>query len=94
MRSPRLSRYHYNCNQPESQIHAYVEQDGRHILARLDKTELQEWIKILNEERPSLETLWKAFDWIIQDAEYVTLQEVISEASHAIIQSISNILRS
>jgi len=31
-------------------------------LARLDKTELQEWIEMLNKEEPSLEILYKAFD--------------------------------
>ena len=50
-------------------------------LAGLDKAELREWIEMLDEEEPDLEILCKAFDWMIQDAQYVTVQEVVSQAA-------------
>jgi hypothetical protein len=50
-------------------------------LAGLDRTELQEWIEMPDEEEPSLEILCRAFDWMIQDAQYVTVQEVVSQAA-------------
>jgi hypothetical protein len=34
-------------------------------LAGLDRTELQEWIEMPDEEEPDLEILCKAFDWMI-----------------------------
>ena len=50
-------------------------------LAGLDRTELREWIEMPDEEEPSLEILCRAFDWMIQDAQYVTVQEVVSQAA-------------
>ena len=47
-------------------------------LAGLDRTELQEWIEMPDKEEPSLEILCKAFDQMIQDVQYVTVQEVVS----------------
>ena len=49
-------------------------------MASLDKTELQEWIEMPNKEEPDLEILYKVFDWIIQDVQYTTMQEVVSQA--------------
>src|SRR5277367_6450351 len=34
-----------------------------------------------DEEEPELEILCKTFDWMIQDAQYVTVQEVVSQAA-------------
>ena len=34
-----------------------------------------------DEEEPDLEILCKAFDWMIQDAQYTTVQEVVSQAA-------------
>jgi hypothetical protein len=42
-------------------------------LAGLDRTELREWIKMPDEEESNLEILCKAFDWMIQDAQYTTV---------------------
>jgi hypothetical protein len=50
-------------------------------LASLDRTELREWIEMPDEEEPDLEILCKAFDWMIQDAQYTTVQEVVSQAA-------------
>jgi RecQ family ATP-dependent DNA helicase len=50
-------------------------------LAGLDRAELREWIEMPDEEEPDLEILCKAFDWMIQDAQYVTVQEVVSQAA-------------
>jgi hypothetical protein len=50
-------------------------------LAGLDRTELQEWIEMPDEEEPDLEILCEAFDWMIQDAQYTTVQEVVSQAA-------------
>ena len=50
-------------------------------LAGLDRTELREWIEMPDEEEPDLEILCKAFDWMIQDAQYITVQEVVSQAA-------------
>jgi hypothetical protein len=47
-------------------------------LAGLDRTELREWIEMPDEEEPDLEILYKAFDWIIQNAQFTTVQEVVS----------------
>jgi hypothetical protein len=47
-------------------------------LAGLNRTELREWIKMLDKEEPDLEILCKAFDWMIQDAQYTIVQEVVS----------------
>jgi hypothetical protein len=50
-------------------------------LARLDRTELQEWVEMPDEEEPDLEILCRTFDWMIQDVQYVTVQEVVSQAA-------------
>ena len=50
-------------------------------MAGLDRTEIREWIEMLNDEEPELRTLCKAFDWMIQDAQYTTVQEVVSQAA-------------
>jgi hypothetical protein len=50
-------------------------------LARLDRTELREWIEMPDEEELDLEILYKAFDWMIQDVQYTTVQEVVSQAA-------------
>ena len=39
------------------------------------------WIEMPDEEEPDLEILCKAFDWMIQDAQYTTVQEVVSQAA-------------
>ena len=50
-------------------------------LARLDRTELREWIEMPDHEEPELEVLCKAFDWMIQGAQFTTVQEVVSQAA-------------
>jgi hypothetical protein len=50
-------------------------------LAGLDRTELWEWIEMPDKEEPDLEILCKAFDWMIQDTQYTTVQEVVSQAA-------------
>jgi hypothetical protein len=50
-------------------------------LAGLDRTELQKWVEMPDEEKPDLEILYRAFDWMIQDIQYVTVQEVVSQAA-------------
>jgi hypothetical protein len=50
-------------------------------LAGLDRTKLRKWIEIPNDEEPELQILCKAFDWMIQDAQYTTVQEVVSQAA-------------
>jgi hypothetical protein len=34
-----------------------------------------------DDKEPSLEILCRAFDWMIQDIQYVTVQEVVSQAA-------------
>ena len=36
---------------------------------------------MLNDEEPKLQILCKAFDWMIQDAQYTAVQEVVSQAA-------------
>jgi len=36
---------------------------------------------MLNEEEPDLEILCRAFDWMIQHAQFTTVQEVVSQAA-------------
>ena len=50
-------------------------------LAGLDRTDLREWIEMPDDEEPDLQVLCKAFDWMIQDAQYTTVQEVVSQAA-------------
>jgi hypothetical protein len=49
-------------------------------LVRLDRIEIRTWIKMPDDE-PKLEILCTAFDWIIQDAQYTTVQEVVGQAA-------------
>ena len=46
-------------------------------LVGLDKMELREWVETPREEEPKLEILCKAFDWMIQEAQNITVQEVV-----------------
>ena len=48
-------------------------------MAGLDRTELQEWIEMPNKEELDLEILYKAFDWMIQDAQYHAVREVVGQ---------------
>jgi hypothetical protein len=50
-------------------------------LAGLDRTELRKWIEMPDHEEPELEVLCKAFDWMIQGAQFTTVQEVVSQAA-------------
>jgi len=50
-------------------------------LAGLDRTELKKWIEMPDEEEPDLEILCRAFDWMIQHAQFTTVQEVVSQAA-------------
>ena len=36
---------------------------------------------MLNDKEPELQVLCKAFDWMIQDAQYTTVQEVVGQAA-------------
>ena len=45
------------------------------------QVELREWIEMPDDEELDLEILCKAFDWMIQDAQFTTVQEVVSQAA-------------
>jgi hypothetical protein len=49
-------------------------------LAGLDRDVVREWVEPIDDE-PELEVLCKAFDWMIQDAQYTTVQEVVGQAA-------------
>jgi hypothetical protein len=34
-----------------------------------------------NDEEPKLQILYRAFDWMIQDAQYTTVQEVVGQVA-------------
>jgi hypothetical protein len=50
-------------------------------LAGLDRSEIQQWVEMPDDEEPKLQILCKAFDWMIQDAQYTTVQEVVGQAA-------------
>ena len=50
-------------------------------LAGLDRAEIRSWIEMPDGEEPQLQTLCKTFDWMIQDAQYTTVQEVVGQAA-------------
>ncbi|KAL8912988.1 MAG: hypothetical protein Q9171_002119 [Xanthocarpia ochracea] len=47
----------------------------------LDKTELRELVEPVGDDGPELETLCKAFEWMIQDAQYHAVREVVGQAA-------------
>src|SRR5438045_882080 len=50
-------------------------------LAHLDKTELWKWIEMPDDEEPDLQILCKAFNWMVQNAQYIAVQEVVGQAA-------------
>ena len=50
-------------------------------LAGLDREEIRTWIEMPDNEEPDLQILCKAFDWMIQDAQYTTVQEVVGQVA-------------
>jgi hypothetical protein len=50
-------------------------------LAGLNQAEIRSWIKMPDEEEPKLQILYKAFDWMIQDAQYTTVHEVVGQTA-------------
>ena len=46
-------------------------------LAGLDRDMVREWVEPVGDEEPELQVLCKAFDWMIQNAQYTTVQEVV-----------------
>ena len=47
----------------------------------LDKQELRELVEPVGDDEPELQTLCKAFEWMIQDAQYHAVREVIGQAA-------------
>ena len=50
-------------------------------MAGLDREEIRKWVEMPSDEEPKLQILCKAFDWMIQDAQYTTVQEVVGQAA-------------
>jgi hypothetical protein len=50
-------------------------------LAGLDRDMVREWVEPVGDEEPELQVLCKAFDWMIQNAQYTTVQEVVGQAA-------------
>jgi hypothetical protein len=50
-------------------------------LAGLDRLEIRQWVEMPDDEEPELQILYKAFDWMIQDTQYTTVQEVVGQAA-------------
>jgi hypothetical protein len=54
-------------------------------LARLDRKEIKEFVAPVGEDEPGLQILCKAFDWLIQDAQYHAVREVVGQ--HAMFEA-------
>ena len=39
------------------------------------------WVEMPDEDEPELQTVCKAFDWMIREAQYITVQEVVGQAA-------------
>jgi hypothetical protein len=50
-------------------------------LAGLGQEEIRKWVEMPDDEKPELQVLCKAFDWMIQDAQYTTVQEMVGQAA-------------
>ena len=50
-------------------------------LAGLDRDSIRELVEPPDDEEPELQILCKAFDWMIQNAQYTTVQEVVGQAA-------------
>jgi hypothetical protein len=50
-------------------------------LAGLDLEKVRELVEPVGDDEPELQVLYTAFDWMIQDAQYTTVQEVIGQAA-------------
>jgi hypothetical protein len=48
---------------------------GRTFLEGLDRKELRELVAPVDDDKPELAVLCKAFDWLIQDAQYHAVRE-------------------
>ncbi|KAH9205103.1 hypothetical protein DL95DRAFT_104236 [Leptodontidium sp. 2 PMI_412] len=49
--------------------------------AGLDAEKLRELVSPVGDDEPELQVLYKAFDWMIQNAQYTTVQEVVGQAA-------------
>ncbi|KAG4427745.1 hypothetical protein IFR05_016773 [Cadophora sp. M221] len=49
--------------------------------AGLDAEKLRELVSPVGDDEPELQVLYKAFDWMIQGAQYTTVQEVVGQAA-------------
>ena len=50
-------------------------------LAGLDRANIRELVEPVGDDEPELQVLYKAFDWMIQNAQYTTVQEVVGQAA-------------
>jgi hypothetical protein len=50
-------------------------------LAGLDRAEIRGWEEMPDNDEPGLQTVCKAFDWMIREAQYITMQEVVGQAA-------------
>ncbi|KFY83402.1 hypothetical protein V500_10071, partial [Pseudogymnoascus sp. VKM F-4518 (FW-2643)] len=50
-------------------------------LAGLDRDDIREMVEPADDEEPELQILCKAFDWMIQNAQHTTVQEVVGQAA-------------
>ncbi|KFY90055.1 hypothetical protein V500_05319, partial [Pseudogymnoascus sp. VKM F-4518 (FW-2643)] len=50
-------------------------------LAGLDRAEIRGWVEMPDDDEPGLQTVCKAFDWMIREAQYITVQEVVGQAA-------------
>ncbi|KFY68109.1 hypothetical protein V496_01286 [Pseudogymnoascus sp. VKM F-4515 (FW-2607)] len=50
-------------------------------LAGLDRGEIRGWVEMPDDDEPELQTVCKAFDWMIREAQYITVQEVVGQAA-------------
>ena len=50
-------------------------------LAGLDRANIRELVEPVGDDEPELQVLCKAFDWMIQNAQYTTVQEVVGQAA-------------
>jgi hypothetical protein len=54
-------------------------------LAGLDRKEIKEFVAPVGEDEPELQILCKAFDWLIQEAQYHAVREVVGQ--HAMFEA-------
>lgn len=47
----------------------------------MDKKEVRELVEPVGDDEPELQVLCKAFEWMIQDAQYHAIREVVGQAT-------------